>query len=166
MPFLWRFHAIHHSAETLDWLAGSRMHLAEVRRATQPDGRVDVLLGFAEGPLYAYLFFVYLSSTLIHSNLRADRPRLKTRGLTRVWATLERLVVTPRFHHWHHGREAAAIDVNFAVHFPWLDRLFGTHHLPPGDAGKAAWPESTGVAHDPPPAGFALQFLYPFRRGA
>jgi len=32
----------------------------------------------------------------------------------------------PRFHHWHHGIEEEAIDVNFAIHFPWLDRLFGT----------------------------------------
>ena len=26
VPLLWRFHRIHHSAETMDWLAGSRLH--------------------------------------------------------------------------------------------------------------------------------------------
>src|SRR5690606_7271631 len=30
VPFLWRFHAVHHSAETMDWLAGSRLHLLDV----------------------------------------------------------------------------------------------------------------------------------------
>ncbi len=30
IPALWRFHAIHHSAQHMDWLAGSRMHLIEV----------------------------------------------------------------------------------------------------------------------------------------
>src|ERR671913_426085 len=30
VPFLWRFHAIHHSAEEMDWLAGSRLHLVDV----------------------------------------------------------------------------------------------------------------------------------------
>jgi hypothetical protein len=43
---------------------------------------------------------------------------------------------TPQFHHWHHGIEKEAIDVNFAATFPWLDRLFGAHHLP--DRGRAA----------------------------
>ena len=28
-PVLWRFHAIHHSAEAMDWLAGSRLHLVD-----------------------------------------------------------------------------------------------------------------------------------------
>src|SRR3546814_2067739 len=28
-PFLWGFHAIHHSAKSMDWLAGSRMHFVE-----------------------------------------------------------------------------------------------------------------------------------------
>ena len=30
LPFLWKFHAVHHSAQAMDWLAGSRMHLVEV----------------------------------------------------------------------------------------------------------------------------------------
>src|SRR3546814_14571824 len=29
-PFLWGFHAVHHSAKSMDWLAGSRMHFAEI----------------------------------------------------------------------------------------------------------------------------------------
>ena len=29
VPFLWRFHAIHHSSKALDWIAGSRAHLVE-----------------------------------------------------------------------------------------------------------------------------------------
>ncbi|QDT14825.1 sterol desaturase family protein [Alienimonas californiensis] len=166
-PRLWRFHAVHHSAETLDWLAGSRMHLMEVVVLRGLTVVPMYLLGFGEGPLYAYLFFVYLSSTLIHSNLRADRAWLRTPGMRRFWSLWERVLVTPRFHHWHHGRERAAIDKNFAVHFPVLDRLFGTHHLPagtgPDDAG--AWPKSTGVGGpDRPPKTFTGQFAYPFRR--
>ncbi|NNJ27434.1 sterol desaturase family protein [Alienimonas chondri] len=159
-PRLWRFHAVHHSAETLDWLAGSRMHLCEVVALRGLTVVPMYLLGFGEGPLYAYLFFVYLSSTLIHSNLRADRAWLRTPFMLKFWAVWERILVTPRFHHWHHGRERAAIDKNFAVHFPVLDRLFGTHHLP-----AEAWPKSTGVGgSDQPPKTFTGQFAYPFRR--
>ncbi|MEM9702011.1 MAG: sterol desaturase family protein [Planctomycetota bacterium] len=166
-PWLWRFHAVHHSAETLDWLAGSRMHLCEVVALRGLTVVPMYLLGFGEGPLYAYLFFVYLFSTLVHSNLRANRPWLRTPAMMKFWAIWERLIVTPRFHHWHHGKEAAAIDKNFAVHFPILDRLFGTHHLPAGEGphDDGAWPQETGVeGDDPPPKTFTGQFAYPFRR--
>src|SRR5438046_9276625 len=29
VPFLWRFHAIHHSSKALDWIAGSRSHFID-----------------------------------------------------------------------------------------------------------------------------------------
>ncbi|MGH6720332.1 MAG: sterol desaturase family protein, partial [Alphaproteobacteria bacterium] len=29
VPFLWRFHAVHHSSEAMDWLASSRIHLVD-----------------------------------------------------------------------------------------------------------------------------------------
>jgi sterol desaturase/sphingolipid hydroxylase (fatty acid hydroxylase superfamily) len=45
------------------------------------------------------------------------------------------------------------------VHFPWLDRFFGTHHLP-GDR----WPEELGVRGHRVPLGFAEQLMYPLRR--
>ncbi len=97
--------------------------------------------------------------------------------MLKFWSVWERVLVTPRFHHWRHGKERAAIDKNFAVHFPILDRLFGTHHLPaaagsnrsglsgagPNDAG--AWPRATGVGGpDKPPRTFTGQFTSPFRR--
>jgi sterol desaturase/sphingolipid hydroxylase (fatty acid hydroxylase superfamily) len=67
--------------------------------------------------------------------------------------------VTPRFHHWHHGLEAEAVDVNFALHFPALDRVFGTHHLP-----KTEWPQGYGIPGHPVPRSYWQQFLYPFRK--
>jgi sterol desaturase/sphingolipid hydroxylase (fatty acid hydroxylase superfamily) len=66
--------------------------------------------------------------------------------------------VTPRFHHWHHGIEKEAIDVNFAIHFPFLDRLFGTCHWP-----RRRWPQGYGIPGEMP-GGYWQQFLHPFRR--
>lgn len=63
--------------------------------------------------------------------------------------------------HWHHGIERAAIDVNFAIHFPMLDRVFGTHHLP-----KDQWPSGYGIGGHPVPRVYVEQFKYPFRRDA
>ena len=106
-----------------------------------------VALGFAQGPLAAYLVFVSMHAVFIHANLRFR------------FGALESLLVTPRFHHWHHAAHAEATDKNFAVHFPWIDRIFGTHHLP-----GAAWPARYGVLEDEPPPGFAAQLVWPFGR--
>ena len=106
------------------------------------------VLGYAPGPMYAYIFFVYLFSTFVHANLRTP------------FGLLERLFVMPRFHHWHHGIEREAIDVNFAVHFPLFDKVFGTYYLPP----DGRWPSGYGIQNHPVPSGYLRQFLYPFRR--
>jgi sterol desaturase/sphingolipid hydroxylase (fatty acid hydroxylase superfamily) len=148
VPFLWKFHAVHHSAQTLDWLAGSRMHLLEIVVLRGATVIPMYVLGFSEPALYAYLFFVYLFSTLVHANMRLNF------GFLQYW------FVTPRFHHWHHGIEKEAIDVNFAVHFPVLDRLFGTYYLP----ADGRWPDGYGIANHPVPKGFLRQLLYPFVR--
>ena len=66
-------------------------------------------------------------------------------------------VIAPRGHHWHHAVEP--VDVNFAVHLPFLDRLFGTQHLP-GDR----WPPEYGIAKHPVPEGWGAHLLYPFRQ--
>jgi sterol desaturase/sphingolipid hydroxylase (fatty acid hydroxylase superfamily) len=144
--FLWKFHAVHHSAQVLDWLAGSRMHFVEIVCLRGCTVIPMYILGFAPPALYAYLFFVYLFSTLVHSNMRLNF------GFVTQW------FVTPRFHHWHHGIEKEAIDVNFAVHFPILDRIFGTYYLPP----DGRWPAGYGIEGHPVPKGFVKQFLYPF----
>ena len=147
VPWLWKFHAVHHSAQVMDWLASSRMHLAEIVVLRGLTVIPMYVLGFGEPALYTYLVFVFFQSALVHSNLRVR------------FGWLDRFLVTPRYHHWHHGIEREAIDVNFAVHFPLLDRLFGTYHLP----SDGRWPAGYGVANEPP-KGFWRQFLYPFVR--
>lgn len=147
VPLLWRFHAIHHSSEDVDWLAGSRLHLVDVVVTRGFTFLPIYLLGFAEGPVYAYLTFVSFHAVFIHANVRFR------------FGWLERLVVTPRFHHWHHSAEREAVDRNFAVHLPWIDRLFGTFHLP-GDR----WPARYGLADGAVPADYVGQLAWPFRR--
>lgn len=147
VPWLWRFHAIHHSIRSLDWLAGSRFHVVEVVLVRAMVLVPLTLAGFSRGALAAYLGFVALHAVFIHANFRPTAP----------W--LERLLVMPRFHHWHHAAHEEAVDRNFAVHLPWLDRLFGSYHLP-----GEAWPERYGLMGVVPPAGYLAQQLAPLRR--
>ncbi len=146
VPLLWRFHRIHHSADVMDWLAGSRLHLVDVA-VTRGLTYVPIyVLGFSETALIAYVAFVSIQATFIHANVRFNFGGLR-------W-----VMVTPQFHHWHHGAEPEAVDKNFAVHLPLLDRMFGTCHLP-GDR----WPTSYGLAAGKPvPPGYVLQLVNPF----
>ena len=123
VPFLWKFHAVHHSAKSMDWLAGGRMHFIEIVVLRSMTAIPGMTLGYSLEAIQAYLLIVYIYSSFIHANLGWN---LNSIG---PW------VVTPRFHHWHHGIDKEAIDVNFAIHFSVFDRLFGTYHLP-----KSAWP--------------------------
>lgn len=122
---LWRFHAVHHSAEHIDWLVNTRAHpidMVLVRLA----GLVPVyLLGLAQAevdgadPLVLWVTVIgTVWSFFIHANVRWR------------FGPLERLISTPAFHHWHHTNDADHRDRNFAAVLPILDRLFGTRHLP------------------------------------
>jgi sterol desaturase/sphingolipid hydroxylase (fatty acid hydroxylase superfamily) len=147
IPALWRFHAVHHSAKSLDWIAGARMHFIEIIVLRSLTATPMFVLGFSQSAIQAYILIVYVYSAFIHANVGGS------------FGLLEKIVVLPRFHHWHHGIDREAIDVNFAIHFPLLDRLFGTHHLPEG-----RWPSGYGIGGHPVPRGYWRQFLYPFRR--
>jgi len=149
-PFLWRFHAVHHSAQTMDWLASSRLHFADIAVTRALSYLPIYLLGFGEGPLFAYIVFVSFHATFIHSNFRIGFGPLK-------W-----FFVTPRFHHWHHTADLNFADKNFAVHLPFIDRVFGTYYLP-----VVEWPEKYGVNDaEVPPSGFFAQLAYPLGRKA
>ncbi len=146
MPFLWRFHAIHHSIETMDWLAASRLHLGDILLVRAFTFIPLFVLGFSNGAVFAYLVFVSFHAIFIHANVNFR------------FGWLDNVIATPRFHHWHHSAEVQAVDKNFAVHLPLLDRLFGTLLLPAGER----WPAEYGIAGRPVPQNFLKQAAYPF----
>jgi sterol desaturase/sphingolipid hydroxylase (fatty acid hydroxylase superfamily) len=132
LPWLWRFHALHHSTEHMGFLANTRSHPVDMV-VTRLFGLVPLyLLGLASPSLAgsATPAFLLVLGTLwgffIHANLR--------------WrlGPLEALLTTPAFHHWHHSRHEH-INRNYASTLPWLDRLFGTHYLP------RHWPAAYGT---------------------
>jgi len=146
LPWLWNFHAIHHSSRELDWLAGSRIHLLDAF-VTRAAGFTPVFVfGFAQPALFAYVAFVSLHAVYIHSNTRWRLPLLR-------W-----IIATPEYHHWHHTSDEEGLDKNFAVVFPLYDRLFGTLHLPD------YWPRRYGTVNFQPPESWLGQLVHPFRR--
>ncbi|MBS1963724.1 MAG: sterol desaturase family protein [Bdellovibrionales bacterium] len=147
VPWLWRFHAIHHSSKALDWIAGSRAHLVD-DLVVRGGMLIPASIMFSQNMIIAYLLFVNIHATWTHCNF----------GPNAKW--LEPYVILPRYHHWHHSSEKAAIDKNFAIHFPWIDKLFGTHYLPEDEK----WPELYGLDNETLPPGFWGQTFYPFTK--
>jgi lathosterol oxidase len=148
IPALWRFHAVHHSARHMDWLAGSRIHLLEILLTRIAVLTPLILLGIAAPALNAYIILVGIQAVLVHANLRWN------------FGWLEYVLVTPRYHHWHHARHADYIDVNYAIHLPLVDMLMGTFKRPPA----SAWPEEYGVMKlETVPNGILAQTFMPFR---
>lgn len=146
VPALWRFHAVHHSSENMDWLAGSRSHFVEILVDRSLVMVPLYLLGPDKAALDAYVMFAAVQAVLAHANVRIP------------FGPLKYLLTTPQFHHWHHSSDKPAIDTNYAVHLPVLDLLFGTFHMP-----DEHWPVQYGTTK-PLPRTFSGQLTYPFER--
>ncbi|MBL4849188.1 MAG: sterol desaturase family protein [Planctomycetes bacterium] len=148
IPILWPFHAVHHCAEHMDWLAGSRTHLLQ----TIVDRTLAMvplyLLGASPEALNLYVVLAALQAVFTHANVGIPLGPLK-------W-----VLVTPQYHHWHHSSDRPAIDTNYAVHFPLFDRLFGTYHMP-----DQHWPIVYGTTKRLPRT-FLGQLFHPFRKPA
>src|SRR3954447_15335871 len=147
VPALWRIHAVHHSVEHMDWLAGSRLHILEPLVTRALVMLPAFILGAESTPLLCYIVWAGFQAGLAHANFGFD------------FGPLKYLLNTPQFHHWHHSSEREAIDTNYAAHLPLIDWLFRTYHMPPD-----RWPETYGVVGDPLPKGMVRQFFYPFQR--
>lgn len=147
IPFLWRFHAVHHSAKTMDWLAGSRQHILELIVTRVGVLGILYVLGFEKNVMDMYIVIVGFQAVFNHANVHLP------------WGPVKYLIVTPDFHHWHHSSDDVAIDRNYAAHYAFLDHLFGT-----AIKGQTGFPEKYGVQGDYMPDGFLKQLMFPFKK--
>lgn len=145
IQFLWRFHAVHHSAKVMDWLAGSRQHALELVATRVAILGTLYVLGFSKEVLDAYIIIVGFQAVFNHANVSIP------------WGPLKYVLVTPDFHHWHHSSDREALDRNYAAHFAFLDYLFGT-----AVKSDRRFPEKYGVLGDYMPESFARQQAFPF----
>ena len=146
IPWLWRFHAVHHSAKELDWLVGFRFHPLDLFLLRVFSLGPLVALGLTPAAVAIFIGVSGWQSWLVHANVRMP------------YGPLRWLVVSPEFHHWHHGAEREAHDRNYASLVACWDVLFGTLYLPRGRT-----PGRYGI-EEPVPEGWIGRFAYPFRR--
>lgn len=138
--FLWRFHKVHHSAETLDWLAAHREHPIDSIYTVGIINLPALLFGFDLSTLAIIVAFRGLWAIYIHSNVRLSIGPLKM------------LIGSPELHHWHHDKERDR--GNYANISPLMDIIFGTYVCPPHE------PEAFGIK-EKFPSTYVAQMIRP-----
>lgn len=147
LPWLWRFHALHHSGARLNLVRAGRFHLVDMGTATFLTFAPLVLLGAPDAVVTSISVLSGTIGVLTHANARMRTPS---------W--LDRLFCTPAVHRHHHSSDLGESNENFGTTVVLFDMLFGTFRTPP-----AAAPREVGIAGEERPKGFLAQFLGPFR---
>lgn len=117
VPFLWRFHEVHHLDETLDSTSAVRFHWGEVLLSAM--ARAVFIIAF-DIPLESVLVFetqVLLAAVFVHSNVKLP---------ARLERVLGYVLVTPAIHWIHHHAIRRDTDSNYGNLFSFWDRLFGS----------------------------------------
>ena len=144
----WKYHAIHHSSEDLDWISAARFHPVNLVLGTIGVDVVLILAGISPSAMVWLAPFNTFHSAFVHANLNW------TLGPFRY------VLATPVFHRWHHTSPEEGGNTNFAGTFPIWDLLFGTWRMPEGRL-----PDNYGVDDKATfPNEIAGQLAYPFRR--
>lgn len=123
VPWLWRIHAVHHSAERMGAGAGFHHLLEAPLKALLVGVPAAILFGGTAG--YLVSFFVVMHGYYVHTTTRLGFGRF-------AW-----LVCDNRVHRIHHSREPQHFDKNFGVLTLVWDKLFGTAYMPQADE----WPD-------------------------
>ena len=141
---LWPFHAVHHSAEELDWTTTFRIH--PVNFAIYNAGALALvqLIGFSPAAFLIIGPFNLVIGPLVHANLNW------------TYGPFRYVLASPVFHRWHHVKDPAVHNRNFSPTFPIWDLMFGTFYMP-----KGVFPADYGV--EGAPQHFVGQMNYPVR---
>jgi sterol desaturase/sphingolipid hydroxylase (fatty acid hydroxylase superfamily) len=144
---MWKYHAVHHSSQDLDWISAARFHPVNILLGTVLVDVALLLAGISPNVMLWVGPFTTASSAFVHANLNWTLGPFKY------------VMASPVFHRWHHTAAARGGERNFAGTFPLWDLLFGTFYMPMNEL-----PDAYGIDDHSFPQGFAAQLLYPFRR--
>ncbi len=111
VPWLWRFHRLHHEATELSWLDAWRQHPVDFVLHGLAVGVPGALLGASLSDLASVVVLRKAFTTFLHANLAVNF------GV---------VLASPVFHARHHSADARDYDTNFAGTFPLWDVVFGT----------------------------------------
>jgi sterol desaturase/sphingolipid hydroxylase (fatty acid hydroxylase superfamily) len=118
VPFLWRFHALHHSDPDVDVTTSVRVHPIEHLLNSAVFWLTVILLGIPATVGLTYGLTAFTIEAVQHGNIRLPQ---------RLERWLQPVLVTVDMHRIHHSISFAEASVNYATVFSIWDRLFGTY---------------------------------------
>jgi len=139
---LWRFHAVHHSTEDLEWVSASRFHPVNLLLGSILVDVVVLMSGFSPEVFLVVAPLNLVASGMVHANLDW------------TFGPLKYVISSPVFHRWHHDRKT--LGMNFGGTLSLYDWMFGTFYMPKGEL-----PGNYGLIEDTMPQSFGAQVLYP-----
>lgn len=117
-PGFWAIHAVHHSETEMNWTTSSRIHVLEVVVMQISYILLATWMNIPAEGVGAVVAFRLLHNNWVHT--RHD--------FSLGW--FDKIIATPRFHHWHHADTPQAYNTNFANTFSLWDVMFGTYRVP------------------------------------
>lgn len=115
IPFLWRFHEVHHLDEFLDSTTALRFHFGEVFISALVRSVVIVAMGIPLASVIVFEIMIVVFSVFNHSNIRLP---------SSLENMLSKMIVTPSIHWVHHHAKRCDTDSNYATIFSFWDHLF------------------------------------------
>jgi sterol desaturase/sphingolipid hydroxylase (fatty acid hydroxylase superfamily) len=144
---LWKYHAVHHSSEELEWISAARFHPINLFFGSVVADVVLLIAGISPNVFVVLGPVTIAHSAFVHANLDWTLGPFKY------------VIATPVFHRWHHTAADRGGEKNFAATFPVLDLLFGTFYMPKGEL-----PDRYGIDDREFPTTFGRQLVHPFTR--
>ena len=120
IPFLWRFHLVHHTDIDMDITTAFRFHFGELIGSVFFRGGVTLLSGASPVLVLVYEIIFEAATQFHHSNWKLPLA---------FEQILNKLIVTPRMHGLHHSVVKQETDSNYSVIFSFWDRLHRTATL-------------------------------------
>jgi sterol desaturase/sphingolipid hydroxylase (fatty acid hydroxylase superfamily) len=144
-PLLWKYHAVHHSSEELDWISAARFHPINLFLGSVLADVVMLFAGISPNVFVVLGPLTIAHSAFVHANLDWTLGPFKY------------VIAGPVFHRWHHTAAERGGEKNFASTFPILDVMFGTFYMPAGQL-----PDHYGIDDRTFPQTFGSQLVHPF----
>ena len=117
VPFLWRFHQIHHADLDLTASTAIRFHFGEMTISAAFRAGQILLIGVSPKAFQTWQTLLFLSIFFHHSNIRLPK---------QLEEKLEKIIATPRLHGIHHSTEESEMNSNWSSGLSVWDRLHGT----------------------------------------
>jgi sterol desaturase/sphingolipid hydroxylase (fatty acid hydroxylase superfamily) len=163
VPFLWRIHRVHHSAEVLTPLTRWRFHPVEVVLELSFKGPFAGIITGAV--LYLFGTKVSTSATVIVAAMSVAFEGTFFFRHSHIWVSYgrlaSRLLCSPCMHQIHHSIDPKHWDKNFGLMLSIWDYLFGSRHIPEGREQLQFGINSEEIGERNPHSSFAGALLEP-----